>query len=96
MTNERKAELFQGAMNWVWEHMESFSKQECIWALEHIGFSKEEIDEELTYCTFEEDNEDDLDDEDYVPSSTRGDYSPSNPWDSLGYRISDFIGGVYD
>ncbi len=29
-----------------------------------------------------------------TPSSTGGDYSPSNPWDSPGYRISDFIGGV--
>ena len=101
MTNERKAELFQGAMNWIWEHMESFSKQECIWALEHIGFSKEEIDEELTYCTFEEDDEDEWEepeweDDEYTPSSTNGDYSPSNPWDAPGNSISMFIGGVYD
>ena len=40
--------------------------------------------------------EPDWDDEDYVPSSTNGDYSPSNPWDAPGCRISDFIGGVYD
>ena len=44
----------------------------------------------------EEDDEDewgepDWDDEDYVPSSTRGDYSPSNPWDAPGMKISDFI-----
>ena len=32
----------------------------------------------------------------YTPSAENGDYSPSNPWDSPGYRISDFIGGVYD
>ena len=30
-------------------------------------------------------------DEDYVPSATRGDYSPSNPWDAPGMKISDFI-----
>jgi hypothetical protein len=30
-------------------------------------------------------------DEDYIPSSTYGDYSPSNPWDAPGMRIHDFI-----
>ena len=30
-------------------------------------------------------------DDDYVPSSTNGDYSPSNPWDAPGMKISDFI-----
>ena len=41
------------------------------------------------------DNEDEWDepdwDDDYVPSATRGDYSPSNPWDAPGMKISDFI-----
>jgi hypothetical protein len=27
----------------------------------------------------------------YTPSSTNGDYSPSNPWDAPGMSISDFI-----
>ena len=27
----------------------------------------------------------------YVPSSTNGDYSPSNPWDAPGMSIKDFI-----
>lgn len=31
------------------------------------------------------------DEEDDYPSSTRGDYSPSNPWDAPGMSISDFI-----
>ena len=31
------------------------------------------------------------DDEDYVPSSTNGDYSPSHPWDAPGMSIRDFI-----
>lgn len=26
-----------------------------------------------------------------VPSSTGGDYGPSNPWDAPGMKISDFI-----
>ena len=29
--------------------------------------------------------------ENYIPSSTRGDYSPSNPWDAPGMSIHDFI-----
>ena len=40
----------------------------------------------------EEDSEDeDEDDEEYTPSSTNGDYSPSNPWDAPGMSIKDFI-----
>lgn len=35
--------------------------------------------------------EPDLGDEDYVPSSENGDYSPSNPWDAPGMKMSDFI-----
>lgn len=31
------------------------------------------------------------DEEYYTPSSTNGDYSPSNPWDAPGMRMSDFI-----
>lgn len=30
-------------------------------------------------------------DDDYIPSSTNGDYSPSNPWDAPGMKVSDFI-----
>ena len=29
--------------------------------------------------------------EDYTPSAENGDYSPSNPWDAPGMKISDFI-----
>ena len=29
--------------------------------------------------------------DDYTPSATRGDYSPSNPWDAPGMSIHDFI-----
>lgn len=31
------------------------------------------------------------DDEDYTPSSSAGDYSPSNPWNAPGMSIRDFI-----
>lgn len=30
-------------------------------------------------------------DEEYIPSATRGDYSPANPWDAPGMSIHDFI-----
>ena len=36
-------------------------------------------------------SEDEDDDDEYVPSSTNGDYSPSNPWDAPGMKMSDFI-----
>lgn len=29
--------------------------------------------------------------EEYIPSSTNGDYGPSNPWDAPGMSIKDFI-----
>jgi hypothetical protein len=38
-----------------------------------------------------EDFNDEDDDEDYTPSATNGDYSPSNPWDAPGMSIKDFI-----
>lgn len=31
------------------------------------------------------------DSEEYIPSSTNGDYSPGNPWDAPGMSPSDFI-----
>lgn len=31
------------------------------------------------------------DDEEYIPSATRGDYSPSCPWNAPGMSISDFF-----
>lgn len=30
-------------------------------------------------------------DEEYIPSSARGDYGPSNPWDAPGMSVRDFI-----
>jgi hypothetical protein len=31
------------------------------------------------------------DDEEYIPSSENGDYSPSDPWNAPGMKMSDFI-----
>ena len=46
------------------------------------------------YCGLgvdEDSYDDDYEDEEYIPSSTYGDYSPSNPWDAPGMSASDFI-----
>ena len=43
------------------------------------------------YCGLGVDESDCDDDDEYVPSSTNGDYSPSNPWDAPGMSIRDFI-----
>ena len=39
----------------------------------------------------EREAEDEWEDYHYCPSSTAGDYSPSNPWDAPGMSIRDFI-----
>ena len=33
----------------------------------------------------------DLEAKEYIPSAENGDYSPSNPWDAPGMKMSDFI-----
>lgn len=38
-----------------------------------------------------EDLEEEDEDEEYTSSASRGDYSPSNPWDAPGMSMSDFI-----
>jgi hypothetical protein len=86
MTNERKAELFTGLMEWVWMHTEGYGEDEYIRALENIGFTADEIEKELSDCCFDDDG-----DKEYIPSSTNGDYSPSNPWDAPGMKMKDFI-----
>lgn len=46
-----------------------------------LGVDEDSYDEE----------EEMFDDEDYVPSSSRRDYGPSNPWDAPGMSVKDFI-----
>lgn len=55
MTNERKAELFDNALTWIWEHTEVYGKIEYITALENIGYTPEEIQNELTIAEFDDD-----------------------------------------
>lgn len=50
------------------------------------------VSEEFDYLDSDYDEEyEELDDDEYIPSSTAGDYSPGNPWDVPGMSISDFI-----
>lgn len=52
-----------------------------------VGYEEEESEEDgYEY----EDDFDDYD-RDYAPSSTRGDYSPSAPWNAPGMSVSDFL-----
>ena len=37
------------------------------------------------------DEDDEFDYDEYVPSSTRRDYGPSNPWDAPGMSVKDFL-----
>ena len=47
MTNERKVELFDRAMSWVYEHLVYADKTEYEENLENIGFTDDEIAEVL-------------------------------------------------
>ena len=62
MTDERKAELFDKTITWIWEHTEEYGKIEYITALENIGYTPEEIQEELKIAEFDDD--DTIDDDD--------------------------------
>lgn len=72
------------------EEVKAAISNEKIWALgtpENDDHERniellEEYLEELKYM---------LDDYEYTPSSTNGDYSPSNPWDAPGMSVRDFI-----
>ena len=55
MTNERKSELFNKAIDWVWEHTEGYGVSEYLNALKHIGYTQEEILEEIVNNNFDDD-----------------------------------------
>lgn len=57
MMPERKAELFDKAIAWVWEHTENHGVKAYLNALKQIGYTKEEILEELTSCNFDDEEE---------------------------------------
>jgi hypothetical protein len=55
MTNERKAELFDHAISWIWEHTNGYGSEEYARALFKIGYTREEIENELFECVYDED-----------------------------------------
>ena len=57
MTNERKAELFDGAMNWVFSNMVYGDAADVVETLDDIGYTDEEIEEVLANSIFAEDEE---------------------------------------
>ena len=58
---------------------------------EMITTDEEEIEVAKKCTIFEEGTPDCLVDDDYCPSATGGDYSPSSPWNAPGMSIRDFI-----
>lgn len=54
-------------------------------------FNNGEIDGEAYDDLFMLANSLEFEDDDYTPSSSNGDYGPSNPWDAPGMSIRDFI-----
>lgn len=68
----------------VWSNPAANEVKEYTFGDDHyvyIGDDLENLDYELNHD----------DDDDYTPSSTNGDYSPSNPWDAPGMKMSDFM-----
>ena len=57
----------------------------------YCGLGVDEDEEEIFDFDNEEEPPYDYEDRYYTPSSTNGDYSPSNPWDAPGMSIHDFI-----
>ena len=68
-------EVYRLLKAWVDEY---FSDED---AEDSVAFFENKIEEIYTQ---EIDNE-------YIPSAENGDYSPSNPWDAPGMKLSDFI-----
>jgi hypothetical protein len=69
------------------EEVKGTISNEKLWALTNdIHYENIEVLEEYLEVLKEM-----LDDYEYTPSSTNGDYSPSNPWDAPGMSIRDFI-----
>lgn len=60
MTDERKIELFDNLLTWIWAHTEGYGKIEYVTALENIGYTPEEIQEELQVAEFDDDTIDDF------------------------------------
>ena len=69
-------------------YRDMFGIEYCMW-YQMTGTEEEEIQEAKDCAVYEEGTPSCFDE--YCPSSTNGDYSPSNPWDAPGMSINDFI-----
>lgn len=47
VSDSRKVDLYQELVNWVCDHTENFGIDECVRALDNIGFTTEEIVDEI-------------------------------------------------
>lgn len=84
-TPERLVEIASLAINGLREDDEDS-------AMEYFRDTMELTDYEREFFGIPMETDDEEDDEDnYCPSSTNRDYSPSNPWDAPGMSIRDFI-----
>lgn len=81
LDNEQKTYTTVEMMDDIISEYEYLLRHDCYW----VDAVREAI-ENNCYDPNEEEEE-----EEYVPSATNGDYSPSNPWDAPGMKISDFI-----
>lgn len=70
-------------------------REKCIIWLTEFMVANEMTLKELDHLCFEDSawvfDQIFEDDSSYTPSSTNGDYSPSNPWDAPGMSVRDFI-----
>lgn len=60
MTDQRKVELFDRAITWIWEHTENYGVDAYKSALEIVGYTKEEITEELVSCNFDDEHREEM------------------------------------
>ena len=72
--------------NRFWHGM--FGMEMCM--IYEMALTEEDEINGASECSRYKEEDDDYFDE-YTPSSTYGDYSPSNPWDAPGMSIRDFI-----
>ena len=57
MTDARKVELFDNAISYIWMHNEAEGKEAYVNALRIIGLTTEEIQEEISNCDSEEEEQ---------------------------------------
>lgn len=75
------------AINWIDMKGKVNEDEECPFG----GDIANDCEDCIYSCDYHYENGDCVKRKDYVPSSTNGDYSPSNPWDAPGMSIKDFI-----